>query len=72
MAKTYEEVLGDNLLALQLGECGLSPFCSRSERLFIFFVPDIGNEPDLFGVNNRERPTSYTIQEYFAEYSNVC
>ncbi|KAF8316086.1 hypothetical protein DL93DRAFT_2056676, partial [Clavulina sp. PMI_390] len=48
MAETFEQILGDNLLALQLG-----------------------NEPDLFGVGFRERPDSYPINEYMAEFSNV-
>ncbi|KAF8316072.1 hypothetical protein DL93DRAFT_2193867 [Clavulina sp. PMI_390] len=48
IAEISQQVLGDSLLALQLG-----------------------NEPDLFGAGLRGRPTSYTVKEYMAEFSNV-
>ncbi|KAF8320741.1 hypothetical protein DL93DRAFT_1730126 [Clavulina sp. PMI_390] len=48
MTLAYEQALGDNLIALQLG-----------------------NEPDLYWVNNRDRPDNYPVSEYIPEFGTV-
>lgn len=40
-------------------------------RLLTRHFPYTGNEPDLFGVDFRERPDAYPIDEYFTEYTSV-
>lgn len=46
VAETIEQVLGDHLISLQLG-----------------------NEPDLYG-NHGRRASTYSIQDYFTEFSS--